>query len=286
MAGSQDSKVCNLQIGEFCCSLRFKDVGWAASVGEYYQGFLSEAEPDIYVDFEVVPHEQWIEIPSSLMAERKVKGNQFDFHSGLLSGSLDLPNQNAKIKVKYGLLKTARVFEQFFYHLYYTLLEEKYPNQKPNNYLLHACGVAVEGLGYVFTGSAGSGKSTVGQLATGYQVLNDEVVIIGKKDGKYQVSSTPFNGEFDKKVNTFAPLEAVFYLKHGDKNQLRPLKATDFLGLAVKEVVVPTPLHSQFATEDLSKMTDFCIGLLTEVPCYEFHFVPDQSIWKFLEESI
>lgn len=281
----QDSKECRLQIGEFCCSLRFKDADWAASVREYYQGFLSEKKPDISVDLTIVPHKQWIELPNSLMLKRNVNGNHFDFHSGLLRGSLDLASKGASIEVKYGLLKNPRVFEQFFYHLYYTLLEEKYPHEKPNNYLLHACGVDMGGLGYVFTGPAGSGKSTIGQLANNYRVLNDEMVIVGKKDVKYQVQSTPFNGEFKTKVNGCVPLRAIFYLRHGESNSLRPLKPAEFVRFVVREVVVPMPLHVEYSAKDLSKMTDFCAKLVSEVPCYEFYFVPDEGIWKFIEQS-
>ena len=282
----QDLKECKLQIGEFCCSLRFKDAGWAASVMEYFHGFLSEKQPDICIDFEIISHKHWIELPCSLMLEKTVNGNHFDFHSGLLRGSLDLANRRADIEVKYGLLKNARVFEQFLYYLYYTLLEEKYPSEKPDNYLLHACAVDIGGQGHVFTGPSGSGKTTIGCLANGYQVLNDEMVIIGKKHGRYQVQSTPFNGEFKTKVNGAAPLRAIFYLRHGDKNHLRPLKPIEFVSLAIREVVVPTPLFSEYDANDLSKMTDFCMQMVSEVPCYELYFVPDEGIWKFIEKSL
>ena len=141
------------------------------------------------------------------------------------------------------------------------------------------------GLGYIFTGPAGSGKSTIGQLANNYRVLNDEMVIVGRKDGAYQIQSTPFNGEFKTKVNGCAPLSAIFYLRHGESNSLRPLKPAEFVRVVVREVVAPMPLHVEYSAKDLSKMTDFCAQLVSEVPCYEFHFVPDETIWKFIGQS-
>ena len=64
-----------------------------------------------------------------------------------------------------------------------------------------------------------------------------------------------------------------------------PLKPVEFVSLAMREVVVPTPLLSEYSAKDLSKMTDFCTLLVSEVLCYELYFVPDEGIWKFLEES-
>ena len=112
------------------------------------------------------------------------------------------------------------------------------------------------------------------------------MVLIGKKHGRYQVQSTPFNGEFKTKVNGSAPLRAIFYLRHGDRNYLKSLTPIEFVSLAIREVVVPTSLLSVHSANDLSKMTDFCADLVSEVPCYELYFVPDDNIWRFIEKSL
>lgn len=283
----QDPEECRLQIGEFCCVLRFNDTDYAGSVRDYYKGFLSIQPPDLTIHVDIILHQDEVQVPDSLLASKTVEGQDFDFHHGLLKGSLTLKAKRCQIKVKNALLSgsSVRVFEQFLYQTYYTLLEERYPDIG-NNYLLHSSAVRKEGLGYAFVGPPESGKSTVACLSNSYEVLNDEMVIVGKEDGEFQIRSTPFNGLFTGKVNGAAPLRAIFYLRHGDKNYLRPLKPTDFIGLAVREVVVPTPLLSEYGAKDLSNMTDFCAQLVSEVPCYEFYFVPDESIWGFIEESL
>jgi hypothetical protein len=279
---------CNIQIGEFGCSLRFKDPEYAGSVRDYYTGFLSPEQPDLTIDVEIILHEDQLDVPNSLLLSKTVRGKNFDFHRGLLKGWLAVKAKICHVEVKNALFSgsSVRIFEQFLYQIYYTLLQEKYPSQKPDNYLLHACGVKKDGLGYVFTGRSGSGKSTIACLADKYQVLNDEMVIIGKKNGQYQVRSTPFNGEFKTKVNRSAPLRAIFYLRHGDRNYLKPLTPIEFVSLAIREVVVPTSLLSVHSANDLSKMTDFCADLVSEVPCYELYFVPDDNIWRFIEKSL
>lgn len=282
----QISKECKLQIGEFCCALRFKDGDYASSVRDYYKGFLSIQAPDLTIDVDIILHQDEVQIPDSLLASKTVEGQDFDFHHELLTGSLALKEKRCYIKIKNALLSgsSVRVFEQFLYQTYYTLLEERYPDMH-NNYLLHASAISKVGIGYAFVGPSESGKSTVACLSNSYEVLNDEMVIVGKEDGRFQVKSTPFNGLFTSKVNGAAPLRAIFYLRHGKNNDLRPLKSIDFIRLAVREVVVPTPLLSEYNAKDLSNITDFCTQLASELPCYEFSFVPDKRIWGFIEES-
>lgn len=283
----KDSNECNLQIGEFCCSLRFKDFEYANSVRNYYKGFLSTKVPDLIIDIRIILHHDQINVPDSLIASKKIDGNHFDFHHGLLKGFLMIEDKECNIHVKNALLSGSpvRVFEQFFYQLYYTLLEKKYPATH-NNYLLHACAVKRNDQGYVFTGPSGSGKSTIARLSETYQVLNDEMVIIGKKDLKYHVQSTPFNGLFRHKVNKSVPLRAIFYLRHGEKNSIEALRPAKFVNLVMREVAAPIPLLAEFSAKDLIKITDFCEELITEVPCYELYFVPDENIWNFIDESI
>ena len=286
MNASADSKECRLQIGEFCCSLRFKDADWAASVRNYYNGFLSEKEADLWIDFKIVPHKNWIELPSSLILEKTVNGNQFDFHSGLLRGSLDLPNSRADVEIKYGLLKNARVFDQFLYQVYYTLLKERYPNNITNDLLVHASGVVMDGKAYVFAGPSGSGKSTIAWLSSGYSILNDEIVILGKKNGYFQAASTPFGQQLENRKNITTRLKAIFLIRHGDQNYVQDLSPPTFAKFLFREVIFPIPLLSTDRRGALTEVLGFCGTVATEAPCYELYFLPNESVWKCIEENL
>jgi len=279
-------KECKLQIGEFCCSLRFTDSNYATSVRNYFDGFLSEEDHDLLIDVEVVMHDKWIDIPSSLILSKTVIGNKFDLSSGLLRGSLDLANNRAKIEIKKVIFRNARIFEHFLYQVYYTLLKKRYPDNKPNNFLVHASAVSRNGKGLVFTGPSGSGKTTIANLSSDYTVLNDEVVIIGKKNGLLQVTSTPFNAEFKNKKNISVPLKAIFFIRHGKVNCIKKLSAGGFTKDMFPEVIVPIPLLSTDKAHALGEMVDFCAWVAGEIPCYELHFIPNKSVWKCIDENL
>jgi hypothetical protein len=81
--------------------------------------------------------------------------------------------------------------------------------------MLHASAVSRDGLGFVFTGLSGAGKSTVVRLLTtdGYaRSLGDEVVVVSVSDQGIVVHSTPFGGELDPVPPGDAPLRRLFLL--------------------------------------------------------------------------
>lgn len=277
-----------IQVGAFCLSMRFRDSDYAATTGRYYAGYLSEKEPDLLIDLDIALHNDKIDVPKALQAKKSVEGNRFDFHSGLLKGTLNLKEKRCKISVKNDLLSMSniRIFEQFLYQVYYTLLKHENPNTVPNNFLVHAAGVGREGWGYVFSGPPMSGKSTIASLSSEHTILNDEIVIVGKQNGRFHVQSTPFNGKCKIKEEACLPLRAICYLKQDKRNYLEKLDKSEFIRLFFHEVIPPYPLLSRDKAQALSDMLDFCIHVTQEVPFYSLHFLPDVSFWECLEELV
>jgi hypothetical protein len=81
--------------------------------------------------------------------------------------------------------------------------------------MLHASAIARDGLGFVFTGLSGAGKSTIIKLigaTEGTRSLGDEVTILLPTDQGFQVHSTPFGGELAPVPPGTAPLRRLFYL--------------------------------------------------------------------------
>jgi len=274
---------CRLQIGDICCSLRFKEQAHNQLAMEHYKGFLSENEPELTIDIDRFSSKEHIDLPNSILISKTAHGNHFNFHSGLITGTLDLNKKHCVIRARNELFygRTIRIFEQFLFQVYYTLLKQNSKNEK-NNFLIHACAVSKEGNGYLFSGRSGSGKSTIAKLSSDYKVLNDELVIISKVNGHYFVGSTPFRGDFKDNVNFTAPIIGLFLIKHGKKNMIRKISKMEFVTRFVNEVVYSDSLLSTDKKNTLSEMMDFCADIADKVPFYELQFLPERSLWDFI----
>lgn len=278
---------CRLQIGNVCCSLRFKDPDYCASARAYYKGFLSENAPDLTIDVNIVLYREEINLPNSLLMSKTVDGTNFDFHSGLITGTLDLGKKQCRINVKNALFseRSVRIFEQFLFQVYYTLLKQKNLDGSKNNFLIHGCAVSREGIGYLFSGPSESGKSTIAKLASDldYTVLNDESVIVNKVDGQYTVGSTPVRGDFLDNSNGSVPLHAIFLIRHGKANFIKRISEREFVARFVREVVYSDSLLSLNSKETLLEMMDFCADVASAVPFYELQFLPDNRFWDSID---
>lgn len=278
---------CRLQIGDVCCSLRFKDPAYCVSARAYYKGFLSENEPDFTIDVNIVLHQEEIDLPKSILMSKTVDGNDFDFHSGLITGTLNLDKKQCTVNVKnvFFAKRSVRIFEQFLFQIYYTQLKQKNPNGSKNNFLIHSCAISREGLGYLFSGPSGSGKSTIAKLSSDlhYTVLNDELVIVNKVNGHYMVGSTPFRGDFLENSKGCVPLYAIFLIGHGEENIIKKISKREFVARFLRDVVYSDTLLSMKKKEVLLEMVDFCADVASEVPFYELRFLPDNSFWNSID---
>jgi len=145
---------------------------------------------------------------------------------------------------------------------------------------MHACGVIYNGNGLLFTGTSGSGKSTIAKLwqgLEGVKVVNDDRVIIRLIDEKFWLYGTPWHGQGGMALPDAAPLEKVFILKHGKKNEIQRL---DIINATTALLVRSfAPLWDRDAM-------DFSLGLLGKLsgalPCYELDFVPDRNAVEFV----
>jgi hypothetical protein len=278
---------CRLQLGEFCCALRFNaDEKYNESVKYYFEYFLSEKAPDITVYIKIILHQDNTTIDKSLYCDKVICVNNFSFHSGLITGTLDTANKKCVIEVKNILFgnPTVRIFEQFLLQLYYTLLENKYGNAWPEQLLVHSCSILKDGSGYIFTGPSGSGKSTIALLSSAYTVLNDEFSLIMREGDCYNLYATPFNGYCRSKKNMSGPLKKIFILKQDSRHYLNKFRSSDSLIALTREIVPPMGILSAEKNYATSISFNYITRLLEAVPCYELHFLPDENFWACIEE--
>lgn len=146
----------------------------------------------------------------------------------------------------------------------------------------HACGVNYRGTGMIFTGTSGTGKSTISRLWKSNPdalVLSDERIIVRRIDNGFRMYGTPWQSNAAASSPENVPLERTFFIKHSPENHAVLLKAGD----AASRLF--TRCFPTFWDESSLNYTLDLVGQIAEqVPCYELGFVPDNNVLDFVNK--
>ncbi|MEM8962600.1 MAG: hypothetical protein AAGD38_14035 [Acidobacteriota bacterium] len=139
--------------------------------------------------------------------------------------------------------------------------------------VLHAAALVVEGQGLLCTGPSGAGKSTLAKLGQG---LCDEFAGV-RGDRDFELVGLPFwQGRSGS-----APLDAVYLLVHGHRNERLRIGAEEAFARLRAQVVWPRdePIALTAAFDQLA-------DLILYVPIYEFRFRPEPSALDLLRRKV
>lgn len=152
--------------------------------------------------------------------------------------------------------------------------------------LLHACGVVLDGLGHIFVGPSGAGKTTLARLAGDHaELLCDENVVVQIADDGAWLHSTPFWGHSTppaliRRVRRQVPLAAVHILAQTPDFALTPLPpAAAVLALLASEKVPAERPASADAWLAVAEQ------LVAAVPVTRLGFRPTAAVWPFLRAA-
>jgi len=157
---------------------------------------------------------------------------------------------------------------------------------RKGGFLLHSCGIIIDGSVHLLAGPSGAGKTTVARLVNNeYVLLSDETVAVIKKDRRYYAWATPFFGDFNKITsNTGAILKNILLLKQSDHFAHKRLSAYSAMTRILQNIFLSkTDLTDKYG---MNKIMDNAFELAQKVPCYELEFLPDNRIWKYIEKKI
>lgn len=169
---------------------------------------------------------------------------------------------------------------------------------------LHGCGIVrADGVGNLFVGHSGAGKSTTTRLWTALEdveVLSDDRIIVRRESAEKQVPhfrlaavrndkaqqdcaarndnakykirmyGTPWHGEARYASPNSAPLARIFILEHGHGNVLTPLSPSQAIAELFARSFVPFHRH-----EYVESALAFLEEVVDSVPVYGFAFEPD-----------
>jgi len=189
--------------------------------------------------------------------------SQLTFELSYNAGALLTLNQVPFIELEYSL----RVLYAYFILIY-------------GGVLVHAAGIARNGIGYIFCGPSGVGKSTVSKLSRNSIILNDDLTAIRPgPDDQWMIFSTPFANPGQKIKNLTVPLRGIYLLNQSNEVLLEELSP----GKGLAEFISNVPVISgDIYYSELLLST--CSKLLSMIPFYKLHFQNDPSFWNVIDK--
>jgi len=245
----------------------------ADSLLDRYQSFITDDQP--LCTFRVTTFDAEAQEPDSSFLGEQPKLTCTD---GRLVMSRSDFSSEFDVAGNRGTLKVHEAIYSFdaFYRVFYTWLM-----LKRGGFMLHASSVIRKGRGYIFTGASGSGKSTISGLSPETTLLSDELTAVMKMNGEYIVHGNPFWGDFQKgTAREKAPVSHLFFLRKARANRIEQLPVGEKLKRALQNVLF-FGRGLELTNELLSVFTDF----IAQVPSAELHFLPDESVWRCIEDA-
>ena len=147
--------------------------------------------------------------------------------------------------------------------------------------IVHACGIERAEKGILFVGESGAGKSTLANMwaqEAGVDLLSDDRVIVRKKGDRFWMYGTPWHGEAAFGSPRGVPVERVLFLRHGQENSIKEMRAIDSISRLITCSFLP-----HWDPQGMAFSMDLFTDLAAHVPCAEFTFKPDRSAIEFEE---
>ena len=260
-----------INIAGFVVVLHTDDSSVAERLKQRYHEFLgSDETPDISVTLKIVPGALYIEPkPGPWIIESSYENDRLVFCSYQEKGEVDLISGEGYLEMD----PTTQV-DNFLRTVYAWLCV------KNDSLLLHSAGVIRDGLGYVFFGPSGAGKTTTSRLASKQaHVVSDDLVIIRCDGDQCTLNGVPFKGELSEapRANQRAPLKGLYRLRQDTSHYLEPLPHIR----AVADLVAASPFIVR--EKSLSdQLLAVCSKIARCVPVQQLHFKRDDGFWKVL----
>jgi hypothetical protein len=145
--------------------------------------------------------------------------------------------------------------------------------------IIHALGLVDDGRGLAFCGVSGAGKSTLARLwqKTAATLLSDDRLILRPEGDRVWMFGTPWHGDARIASPQSVPLERLCFLAQAPKNYLSPLTPLEAATRLLVRCFPPFYDH-----QGMANTLEIINRVVTEIPCFELGFVPDESVVDFI----
>jgi hypothetical protein len=149
-------------------------------------------------------------------------------------------------------------------------------------FLIHASAQVRNGKGCIFTGKSEAGKTTISNLGSDNLVLCDELPMVRKVNGTYEVFGTPFWGQFGKgTVTDSSPTNALFFLNKAAYN-----RATELSPARAFPRLLQTTLFFSTDRDLINRLMSIVIDFLATVPSHDLYFLPEPGVWEAVDAAL
>ncbi len=134
--------------------------------------------------------------------------------------------------------------------------------------MLHASAVEMDGKAYLFSAPSGTGKSThtslwVKEFSPRAAILNDDKPAIRINSEEISVYGTPWSGKTNQNLNHKVPLQAIAFIKRGEKNEIHRISSIS----AIEKILSQTVRSSDKNT--MERLLDILGQIVQRIPVYE-----------------
>jgi hypothetical protein len=152
--------------------------------------------------------------------------------------------------------------------------------------LTHACGVSLDkgSTGLLFPGNSGAGKSTIASVwdtDDEASVMNDDRVVVRRSPEGFNIHGTPWSGDYPVRSADSVPLKSVCFLRHARENTLSPLSSVEAAAGMLSRSFLPF-----WDATGMESTLQFLDRLASSVRFYDLGFKPDQSVVRFIRDSL
>ena len=141
--------------------------------------------------------------------------------------------------------------------------------------VLHACGVVMDGRGYVFCGRSGIGKTTMARMwrDRGAVLLNDDRVILRVTGNEVRLHSSPWHGEEREVTAGDVPLAGFFHLSQAIEHRLTPIS-----GALAGARLVATAIAPFYAADGIALLLEQVDHFTRLTPSYDLAFARNPTV--------
>ena len=153
---------------------------------------------------------------------------------------------------------------------------------REGGFVLHAAAVEQDGMGLVFVGHSGAGKSTMSEIAesVGARILSDDRAIVTMEDDRPTVWGSPWHGSHRKGAAARVPLRGVFLLVKNREDSVVPIAPARAVGELFVRLIHPT-----VDAGETTRVLEALGALVGRLPVQELRFRPTADAFALAVET-